>query len=99
MSRILALATKYGRYGYRRITAMLRREGWRINHRRVERIWRQEGLKVPAKQPKMGRLWLDDGSCIRLRRWAEWRTKALELINELIENPPTFDPIDTDHVF
>jgi putative transposase len=61
------LARQYGRYGYRRITALLRRTGWRTNHKRVERIWRREGLKVPAKQPKRGRLWLTDGSCIRLR--------------------------------
>jgi len=65
---IISLATKYGRYGYRRITAMLNnRMGWRVNHKRVERIWRREGLKVPKKQPKRGRLWLNDGSCIRLR--------------------------------
>jgi transposase InsO family protein len=65
--RIVELAGEYGRYGYRRITAMLWREGWRVNHKRVERIWRQEGLKVPSKQPKRARLWLNDGSCIRLR--------------------------------
>jgi transposase InsO family protein len=64
---IIALATEYGRYGYRRITALLRAQGWRVNHKRVARIWRREGLKVPAKQPKRGRLWLNDGSCIRLR--------------------------------
>ena len=65
---IIALATKYGRYGYRRITALLNNEcGWRVNHKRVERIWRKEGLKVPKKQPKRKRLWLNDGSCIRLR--------------------------------
>jgi transposase InsO family protein len=62
------LACKYGRYGYRRITALLNNtEGWRVNHKRVERIWREEGLKVPKKQPKRGRLWLNDGSCVRLR--------------------------------
>jgi putative transposase len=66
-ARIVALASQYGRYGYRRITAMLSLEGWRANHKRVERIWRQEGLKVPPKQPKRGRLWLNDGSIIRLR--------------------------------
>ena len=66
-ARIIELATKYGRYGYRRITAMLKRENWIVNHKRVERIWRKEGLKVPKKQPKRGRLWLNDGSCIRLR--------------------------------
>jgi len=67
VARIAELATQYGRYGYRRITALLRREDWKVNHKRVERIWRQEGLKVPQKQPKRGRLWLNDGSCIRLR--------------------------------
>jgi putative transposase len=66
-TRIIQLATYYGRYGYRRITALLRREGWKVNHKRVERIWRQEGLKVPKKQKKRGRLWLNDGSCIRHR--------------------------------
>jgi len=64
---IVRLAKAYGRYGYRRITALLRRQGWRVNHKRVERIWRQEGLKIPQKQPKRGRLWLGDGSCVRLR--------------------------------
>jgi len=63
----IRLAKQYGRYGYRRITALLRAEGWHVNHKRVERIWRREGLKVPAKQPKRARLWLADGSCIRLR--------------------------------
>ncbi len=67
VSRIIQLASAYGRYGYRRITALLRREGWRVNHKRVERIWRREGLKVPKKQPRRGRLWLNDGSCLRLR--------------------------------
>ena len=66
-SDIVRLASEYGRYGYRRITALLKREGWQVNHKRVERIWRQEGLKVPKKQPKRGRLWLNDGSCVRLR--------------------------------
>ena len=46
---------------------MLRNEGWHVNHKRVERIWRREGLRVPSKQPKRGRLWLNDGLCIRLR--------------------------------
>ncbi len=65
--RVVALASQYGRHGYRRITALLQAEGWRVNHKRVERLWRQEGLKVPAKQPKRGRLWLNDGSCLRLK--------------------------------
>ena len=54
--RVTHLASLYGRYGYRRITALLRHEGWRVNHKRVERIWRREGLKVPRRQPKRGRL-------------------------------------------
>ena len=65
--RIIELASMFGRYGYRRIHALLRLDGWWVNHKRVERIWRREGLKVPKKQPKRGRLWLNDGSCIRLR--------------------------------
>jgi putative transposase len=65
--RMTELALQYGRYGYRRITALLRNEGWQVNHKRIERLWRAEGLKVPQRQPKRGRLWLNDGSCIRLR--------------------------------
>ena len=65
---IIELARQYGRYGYRKIAALLRSTaGWVVNDNRVERIWRQKGLKVPQKQPKRGRLWLNDGSCIRLR--------------------------------
>ncbi len=64
---IIRLASEYGRYGYRRITALLRREGWTVNFKRVERIWRREGLKVPQKQPKRGRLWFNDGFCVRRR--------------------------------
>jgi putative transposase len=63
----VTLATRFGRFGYRRITALLRQEGWRVNHKRVERLWREEGLKVPQKQPKRGRLWLADGSIVRRR--------------------------------
>ncbi|MBT4304434.1 MAG: IS3 family transposase [Chloroflexi bacterium] len=66
-SKVIELVSQYGRYGYRRVTALLRNQGWIINHKRIERIWREEGLKVPQKQPKRGRLWLNDGSVIRLR--------------------------------
>ncbi len=64
---IIELTRAYGRYGYRRITRMLNNSGWHVNHKRVERIWRREGLKVPHKQKKKGRLWMNDGSCVRLR--------------------------------
>jgi putative transposase len=67
LRRMTELACGYGRYGYRRVTAMLRREGFVVNHKRVERLWRREGLKVPSRQPKRRRLWLNDGSCVRLR--------------------------------
>ncbi|OJX08110.1 MAG: transposase [Caedibacter sp. 38-128] len=66
-SDIIRLAGRYGRYGYRRIHALLKIEGWKVNHKRVERIWREEGLRVPQKQPKRGRLYLNDGSCLRLK--------------------------------
>jgi hypothetical protein len=62
---IVRLATRYGRYGYRRIRCLLRDQGWHVSVKRVYRIWRREGLKVPKKQPQRGRLWLNDGSCIR----------------------------------
>ena len=62
-----AIVELASRYGYRRITALLREDGRLVNHKRVERIWRQEGLKVPKKQPKRSRLWLNDGSCVRKR--------------------------------
>jgi putative transposase len=65
---IIELARQYGRYGYRKVAELLRSTaGWVVNDKRVERIWRREGLKVPEKQLKRGRLWLADGSCIRLR--------------------------------
>ena len=64
---IVALASRYGRYGYRRITALLGTAGWQVGCDRVQRIWRREGLKVPRKHKPRGRLWLNDGSCVRLR--------------------------------
>jgi transposase InsO family protein len=65
---VIALASQYGRYGYKKITALLQMAGWRVGRDRVEQIWRREGLKVPKKQRPRRRLWLNDGSCIRLRR-------------------------------
>ena len=65
---IVELVRQYGRYGYRKIAELLRSTaGWVVNDKRVERIWRREGLQVPVRQPKRSRLWLGDGSCIRLR--------------------------------
>lgn len=90
VARIIALATRYGRYGYRRITALLKAEGWRVNHKRVERIWRQEGLKVPQRQPKRGRLWLNDGSCIRLRPERKNHVWSYDLMAERTQDGRVF---------
>lgn len=87
---IVQLAGQYGRYGYRRITAMLRADGWRVNHKRVERIWREEGLKVPAKQPKRGRLYLHDGSCIRLRPCWEHHVWSYDFVSERLHGGRKF---------
>ena len=64
---IIELADRYGRYGYRMVTDLLNNAGWQVNHKQVERTWRREGLKVPQKQKRKGRLWLNDGTCVRLR--------------------------------
>lgn len=66
ISDMVELARQYGRYGYRRITALLNQTGWHVNHKRIERLWRREGLKVPTKHPKRARLWFNEYSCIRL---------------------------------
>jgi putative transposase len=64
---MIELARQYGCYGYRRVAALLSDAGWQVSVGRIERLWRREGLKVPSRQPKRGRLWLNDGSCVRLR--------------------------------
>ena len=84
-ARIIELATNYGRYGYRRITAMLKKD-YLINHKRVERIWREQGLKVPQKQPKKRRLWLNDGSCIRLRPEYKNHVWSYDFIEDRLRN-------------
>jgi transposase InsO family protein len=66
-ARVISITSEYGRYGYRHVTGMLDMEGWDVGKDRVFTIWRKEELKVPQKQPKRSRLWLADGSCIRLR--------------------------------
>lgn len=89
-SAIIALAIRYGRYGYRRITALLKCRGWRVNSKRVQRIGRQEGLKVPSKQPKRGRLWLNDGSCIRLRPEHKNHVWAYDFVSDRTANGKAF---------
>ncbi len=79
---MIELARQYGRYGYRRIAALLRQAGWQVNDKRVERLWRREGLKVPTKQWKRGRLWFNDGSCIRLRPEHPDRVWSYDFVHE-----------------
>lgn len=87
---IIDLASEYGRYGYRRIWALLRAQGWHVNIKRVRRIWRREGLKVPAKQPKRGRLWLNDGSCIRLRPLWQNHVWSYDFVQDRTHNGQSF---------
>lgn len=83
---IVRLAQKYGRYGYRRIAALLHTEGWRVNHKRVERIWREQALKVPKKQPKRKRLYLNDGSCLRLRPLYPNHVWSYDFVSDRLSN-------------
>jgi transposase InsO family protein len=87
---IADLAGEYGRYGDLRITAMLRTRGWHVNAKRVQRIWRREGLKVPRRQPKRGRLWLNDGSCIRLRPCWSGHVWAYDFVQDRTHDGRTF---------
>ena len=84
------MATEYDRYGYRRVTALLNQQGWHVNHKRVERIWRREGLKVPQKQPKRARLWLNDGSCNRLRSTHPKHVWSYDFVMERTHNGNAF---------
>ena len=87
---IVTLATKYGRYGYRRIAALLRSAGWQVGKDRVQCIWRREGLKVPAKQRPRGRLWLEDGSCVRLRPERANHVWSYDFVSAMTHDGRTF---------
>ena len=82
VARIVALAQRFGRYGYRRITALLRAEGWRVNHKRVARLWRREGLRVPPKPPRRRRLWLADGTTTRRRATRPHHVWAYDFVQD-----------------
>jgi transposase InsO family protein len=88
--RIVALATEYGRYGYKTITDMLNLEGWDVGRDRVHVIWREEGLQVPQKQPKRARLWLADGSCIRLRPERKNHVWSYDFVSERTHDGRSF---------
>jgi putative transposase len=89
-ARIVHLATQYGRYGYRRIRQLLVDEGRQVNVKRIYRIWRREGLKVPKRQPKRGRLWLNDGSCIRLRPERPNHVWSYDFVQDRTQDGRTF---------
>jgi len=80
--KIVALAERYGRVGYRMITSMLRNDGEIVNHKKVERIWREEGLKLPQKQPQKRRLWLADSSCVRLKAERQNHVWSYDFVEE-----------------
>lgn len=88
--KVISYASEYGRYGYRRVTALIRREGIKVNHKRVQRIWRQEGLKVPQKQPKRKRLWFNDGSCIRHRPMYKNHVWSYDFVMDKTEDGRSF---------
>ena len=90
---LVRLASTYGRYGYRRIMALLRADGWQVNTKRVARIWLCKGLMVPRRQPKRGWLWLNYGSCIRLRPcWPGhvWPNDFCRTASQMVEVPHAY---------
>ena len=87
---VTSLASKYGRYGYKRVTALLNQDGWKVNHKRVFRIWREEGLKVPAKQPKKARLWLGNGDCVRHRSEYKDHVWSYDFVHERTKDNRSF---------
>jgi transposase InsO family protein len=89
-SCVIGLASKYGRYGYKRITALLNQEGWKVNHKRVFRVWREEGLKVPAKQPKKARLWLGNADCVRHRSEYKDHVWSYDFVHERTKDKRSF---------
>ena len=93
---IITLATQYGRYGYRRITALLQGAGWQVGKDRVQRIGRREGLKVPPRQRPRGRLWLHEGSCVRLRPERANHVWSYDLVSALTHDGRTPAAPDAD---
>lgn len=87
---VVGLARLYGSYGYRLVTGMLHQAGWRVNHKRVCRLWREEGLKVPQKQKKLRHVWLNDGSCVRLRPTHENHVWSYDFVEDRLSNGRKF---------
>ena len=91
---MIELVRQYGRYGYRQIAALLREVGWQVNDKRIERLWQREGLKVPMKQPKKGRFWLHDGSCVRLRPEYRDHVWSYDFVHHRTDDGKVFRTLD-----
>ena len=83
---LIRLAKQYGRYGYRKIGELLRAEGWRVNHKKVERLWREEGLQIPQRHKKRKRLYHHDASVIRLRPKYPNHIWAIDFVHDRLSN-------------
>ena len=83
---MIRLAKQHGRYGYRKIAELLRIEGWRVNHKKVERLWREEGLKLPERHKKPRRLYHKDSSVIRLRPTHANHVWAIDFVHDKLSN-------------
>lgn len=87
---MIRLAKQYGRYGYRKVTALLRIEGWKINHKKIERLWREEGLQLPHRHRKRRRLYHKDSSIIRLRPTHANHIWAIDFVHDKLSNGGTY---------
>ena len=83
---MIGLAKKYGRYGYRMITQLLRVEGWTVNHKKVERLWREEGVQLPKRHKKRKRLYHKDSSIIRLRPIHPNHIWSIDFVHDKLSN-------------
>jgi len=86
LGRILELVGKFPRYGYKRITVLLRREGWRVNRKRVHRLWKQEGLRVPKRTRKRRRLGCSANACHRHRATHKNHVWTLDFVWDITED-------------
>ena len=87
---MIRLAKQYGRYGYRKVTALLRIEGWKINHKKIERLWREEGLQLPHRHRKRRRLYHKASSIIRLRPTHANHIWAIDFVHDKLSNGGTY---------
>jgi len=83
---LVRLAKQYGRYGYRKIAELLRIEGWQVNHKKVERLWREEGLQIPQRHRKRKRLYHKDSSVIRLRPRYQNHIWSIDFVHDKLAN-------------